>query len=318
MSQTERILFLDKKMQPPSRGVTALEAAEHFEVSTRQIKRDIEYLRNRFNAPVIYDKALRLYRYEEEFTDLKFANQGLILSYLSIQSFVKNKQYFPLFEDSVLDQIMNEVPRDYLDVSSKITYQLPTVENIRPEYFECICSSVRDRICLDVEYENVKGDRSRRLVETEQLINYSGAWYIVAFDRKNEAVRTFNVSRITSLSLSKEKFSQHGSEYEKELRDFLNSGFGIFHGKSSQIVKVEFTGEAARIVKTQTWHEKQVMEISENLPGQECLTLEFPAANFTELVGKILSFGKKARPLEPPELVDLWKEEILGMKKMFD
>ena len=216
------------------------------------------------------------------------------------------------------DQIMNEVPRDYLDVSSKITYQLPTVENIRPEYFECICSSVRDRICLDVEYENVKGDRSRRLVETEQLINYSGAWYIVAFDRKNEAVRTFNVSRITSLSLSKEKFSQHGSEYEKELRDFLNSGFGIFHGKSSQIVKVEFTGEAARIVKTQTWHEKQVMEISENLPGQECLTLEFPAANFTELVGKILSFGKKARPLEPPELVDLWKEEILGMKKMFD
>lgn len=316
MSQAERILFLDKRMQPPSVGVTAQEAADYFEVSTRQIKRDIEYLRYRFNAPVIYDKALHLYRYDKVFTDLKFANQDMVISYLSLQSFVKNKQYFPLFEDSLLNQFMKEVPRDYLDVCSKISYQMPPVDFIRPEYFECICDSVRDKVCLDMDYENVRNESSKRLVEAEHLINYGGSWYIVAFDRKTNAIRTFNVSRITNLSLSKEKFSEHDESYRKELQEFLKGGYGIFHGSKTQTVVIRFFKEAARIVKTQVWHEDQKLRVFGAGDDSEVLELEFEAAEFTELTGKILSFGRLAQPVEPPELVAAWKEEILGMQKL--
>ena len=48
MSQTERILYIDRNLRT-DRYLTVQDVADYFEVSTRQVKRDIEYLRDRFN-----------------------------------------------------------------------------------------------------------------------------------------------------------------------------------------------------------------------------------------------------------------------------
>lgn len=57
--------------------------------------------------------------------------------------------------------------------------------------------------------------------------------------------------------------------------------------------------------------------MSENFGGEggkeDFLELNFPAADMTEVLSKILSFGKNAVPLEPQNLVDLWKAEIRKM-----
>ena len=55
MSQTERILYIDRNLRT-DRYLTVQDVADYFEVSTRQVKRDIEYLRDRFNAPIVFDR----------------------------------------------------------------------------------------------------------------------------------------------------------------------------------------------------------------------------------------------------------------------
>src|SRR5574344_2917350 len=135
MSQTERILFLDKKMRTAG-SVTVAETADHFEVSTRQVKRDIEYLRDRFDAPIVYDQGERCYHYEKKFTDLEFADQNLVMSYLALQSLASNHQYMPVYAENMMSAINEEVPADYRTVCKKITYQLPLSDAIKPEYFE--------------------------------------------------------------------------------------------------------------------------------------------------------------------------------------
>ena len=118
MSQTERILYLDRKMRLDGR-VTVAQAAEKFEVSTRQIKRDIEYLRDRFEAPLIYDSEIKAYRYEQKFNDLQFADQNLITSYLALQSISKNHDLMPVYAENMLTTIKAEVPGDYGDIAER-------------------------------------------------------------------------------------------------------------------------------------------------------------------------------------------------------
>jgi len=318
MSQTERILYLDKRMRTAG-TVTVAETAEHFEVSTRQVKRDIEYLRDRFNAPIVYDVSSHSYRYEKKFTDLQFADQNLVTSYLALQSLARSQQYMPVYAENMLSAINKEVPQDYRELTKKITYQLPQTDAIKPEYFEDICGSMRDCCCLDITYTNLKGEESRRTIEPQQLINYSGSWYVISFDKSKNEIRTFHLSRITSLSLTNEKFSKHGEPFKKELASFIDGGFGIFHGTKTTLVKVRFYDKAARIVSTQTWHSQQVVTHgTENHGDGEYIQLAFPAADFTEVLSRILAFGSSARPIEPKELVSLWHEEVEKLVALSD
>jgi predicted DNA-binding transcriptional regulator YafY len=323
MSQTERILFLDKKMRTMGR-VTVAETADYFEVSTRQVKRDIEYLRDRFDAPIVYDSAERYYHYQKEFKDLEFADQNLVMSYLALQSIASNNQYMPVYAENMMSAINEEVPADYRTVCKKITYQLPLYDAIKPEYFESICASMRDCRCLDITYTNLESIESRRQIEPHHLINYGGTWYVIAYDTAKKALRTFHLSRITSLSLTKEKFEKHPESFKKEISSMVEGGFGIFHGTKTTPIKIRFYDKAARIVSTQTWHPEQIVTrgIEKDSAakgassGREYVELEFPAADFTEVLSKIISFGPSARPVAPKELVTLWKEEIASMMKL--
>jgi DeoR/GlpR family transcriptional regulator of sugar metabolism len=58
MSQFERISYIDRAIH--ERGaVTTREVATHFENSERQIKRDIEYMRDRIGMSLVYDYTKR-------------------------------------------------------------------------------------------------------------------------------------------------------------------------------------------------------------------------------------------------------------------
>lgn len=309
MSQTERILYLDRKIRTNGK-VTIKETSEHFEISTRQIKRDIEYLRDRFNAPLIYDTTIKGYRYENAFNKLAFADQKLILFYVIIKSLTESGHYIPIYSDDIITNIEKDVPADYRSVCNKISYQIPQTAYINADFFIDICDGMRDRKCLLIKYINLKDEISERIIEPEQLINYSGNWYILCWDQKHSSLRTFNISRIQSVKITKTMFSKHDKNYKNELKSYISDSFGIFKGQKKSNVKIRFLGYAAKIVESQIWHPEQ--KIKKNTDN-ESIDISFPVADFTEVLSKILSFGKSAKPLEPPELVQLWKKEITEM-----
>lgn len=63
--------------------------AQHFEISVRQAQRDIEYMRDSMNAPLVYCSKHRGYLYEEEFVLPSFflsENERSIVSLLAKQA----------------------------------------------------------------------------------------------------------------------------------------------------------------------------------------------------------------------------------------
>lgn len=316
MSQTERILFIDRKLRNTG-YFTADEVAREFEVSTRQVKRDIEYMRERFEAPVLWVRREKHYVYEKPFKHLEFADQHLVLSYLSVQSMLKNASYFPAVSDELLNSFKSLIPKEFAGVCDRIFYQLPSTDVLKPEFFTMICSALKQKRCLEIVYLNTKNEESSRKVEPFYLINYGGSWYVICFDYLRRDIRTFHVSRMKKMILSDEPVQNRGEEFQKKIEKYRESGFGIFYGEKTLSVKIEFTGEAAGIVRTQVWHENQILEAAENAGcSAEKVVLTFPAANLTEVLSKTLGFGSYAKPLEPPELVEKWKSEIQKLGRM--
>ncbi|MGO8695689.1 MAG: WYL domain-containing protein [Rectinemataceae bacterium] len=57
------------------------------------------------------------------------------------------------------------------------------------------------------------------------------------------------------------------------------------------------------------------MERGVGCDGEPYTDITVPVADWTELLGRVLSFGSAAEALAPPELRKAWKDEIRRMGK---
>ena len=185
MSQFERIACIDRLLREQG-SVRTAEVAERFEVSGRQVKRDIEYLRDRLDAPIAYSRARRAYRYERPFDELRFADEKLLLFYVLARSLAANEHYVPIVSAELLANLESHLARDYRPVSERISYELSLAEHLSMEDFTTVCQAMLLGRRLDLVYVDAKAQRSERSVEPARLVNYAGRWYLVAWDLLRE------------------------------------------------------------------------------------------------------------------------------------
>lgn len=70
----------------------------------------------------------------------------------------------------------------------------PTVD---PQHLTVIAAACRDGECIRFAYRSRDGTETRREVEPHALVNLGRRWYLVAWDRRRSAWRTFRVDRLS-------------------------------------------------------------------------------------------------------------------------
>ena len=164
MSQFERIACIDRLLREQG-SVRTAEVAERFEVSGRQVKRDIEYLRDRLDAPIAYSRSRRAYCYERPFDELRFADEKLLLFYVLARSLAANEHYVPIVSAELLANLESHLARDYRPVSERISYELSLAEHLSMEDFTTVCQAMLLGRRLDLVYVDAKARCSERSVE---------------------------------------------------------------------------------------------------------------------------------------------------------
>lgn len=152
-----------------------------------------------------------------------------------------------------------------------------------------------------IQYYSFSSDREKAYtVEPQRLVYAQGGLYLVGFVPEYDALRTFSVERIRSLSLTEERFEP------RELSDdaFAHS-LGVHEGAPER-VEIAFEPRIARYVKERKWHASQ--QVRESPDGSVILTLT--VSNDWALRSWILSFGPVARVLSPPHLASQILEEL--------
>lgn len=309
MSQMERIAFIDRRVRERG-GVTVKEVAGRFEVSERQAKRDIEYMRDRLNAGIEYSTQKHAYYYESAPDLLDNFDEKTLLFYVFVKRIAENMNYLPVVSESLLGELSRHISRDYLPVSGRIEYDLTEFEQFSTEDVFVLLHALADRRQVDLVYRDSGGETSRRSIEPGKLINYTGKWYVAAFDHASGEFRTFLISRFISASLSKEPY--RGEWDDARLEKFMNAGFGIFKRETVCETSIRFYDPVSIIVEKQTWHESQRTSRGTDEFG-DYVEIALPVGSFDEILGKVLRYGSKARVVSPAGFAKRWKDEIRAM-----
>lgn len=314
MSQMERIFFLNRMIRKNGK-VTVRQVHERFEVSDRQVKRDIEYMRNRLNAPIDYSHDLHGYHFSGPFDLLQQADEKTLLYYSIIKNLSENPQVCPVVSDEIQNRILSFLPQEYRRLTRHIRYQNEEWEEISLNQFMKLLESLLDERKLKVEYRNVEGKTSKRIIEPLEILSYAGRWYCIAFDSKRDSVRNFLLTRILSMETSLESFEHPVSE--KELNRFLSETFGIFKGKKRTPVRVRFYEESLPLVERLVFHPEQKTSIGKDPSRGEYREFILPVGDYRELIGKLLRYGASAEAIEPEDFRSEWLEKIETLAKRY-
>jgi predicted DNA-binding transcriptional regulator YafY len=310
MAQNERIFYIDRKIRRHGH-VKVKEISNEFGISERQAKRDIESMRDRLSAPILYSREKGGYFYESPFEALSFADERTLLFYAFLEKIAENRNYLPFVSQEVLSEIKKLLYSEYKPLLSHITYELEEWEYLDIELFRVFIDGMLEKKIISFSYRDSKGRESRRFIEPLHFIHYGGKWYSVGYDIEKSSLRTFHFGRISSAVITEKPIT--GSTKEKDLAEYLAGSFGIFKGEKTFDVKIRFYGNAYHIVRSQTWHPRQkTSEGKHNIHG-DFIELTLPVSSFAEILGKVLRYGADAEAVSPAEFREAWLDAIREM-----
>lgn len=302
-----RIHYIDHQIQarqyPNSKTLS-----DELEVSRRTILRDIEFMRDRFGAPLAFNSTKKGYYYTEAGYSLgllKLTEGELLALYLG-HSLLTRCQGTP-YEQPVISAfrklclcLPNTVSIDFGRLADSITFDLEPLRGEAQQvaaFFTVLGQAIEQRHSVRLLHYAIARDTVRgRRVDPYHLRYHQGAWYLVGYCHLRRAVRIFALDRIRSLQPTGATFAlPPGFNAD----DYFRDAFQFYRGSQIHRVEIWFNPREARWIKEKQWHPTQ--EVIENPDGS--LTLAMRTSGLNQVQKWILSFGSGARALAPPALV---------------
>lgn len=314
-TRLERLLFIDRKIRSPL-SFDAQRLANELDVSLRTIQGDLAFLRDRFQAPLIYDRQAGRYRY----TDSSFTlpaidlNDGELLALLLGERILRHLagDALGVAYSSALSKIEGRLPEAGISVPIEGLWFGGDMGPPLPSgLFRHLLDAVQDRHTVELTYRAASTDQiTRRTVEPYGLYLHRQTWYLIARCRLRQDFRYFHLARVQAWDVLDERFELLP---DFDMTAYLRRAFRLEQGPDSYEVIVRFAEPSARYVRERRWHAEQ--ELIE-LPGGR-IELRFPAASLREVKQWVLGYGADAEVVAPGELREMVARELARMQAAY-
>jgi predicted DNA-binding transcriptional regulator YafY len=307
VDRTERFYKIQAMLRQ-RRLVRTQEFLDELEVSRATFKRDLEYLKERMHAPIVYDRDEEAYRFETGVADqVQWQLPGLWFTAAELQALLTMDRLLDELQPGVLGDViapLRERLRELLetgehsaaDIARRIRIVAIGSRRVEPKHFNVLTTALLSRRQLRIRHMRRRDGQSLdRIVSPQRLVHYRDNWYLDAWCHERQALRTFAVDAIETASVA--ELPAHEVD-EERLEQHFTSGYGIFSGTETQEAVLRFTAERARWVANEVWHSNQSGEWQ---PDGTYL-LRVPYAQTPELVMDILRYGPDVCVVAPDSL----------------
>jgi predicted DNA-binding transcriptional regulator YafY len=316
--QHRRLVYIDQEI---GRGTypNCTSLARGWEVSSKTIQRDLDYLRDSLQAPIEYDSRRHGYYYTEgtwKMPAVDLHESDLFAIFIAEQAL---EQYAgtPIHErlSAIFDRIRQSLPATVaVDPSSfggAFTFQPRPVPQVSTEAWDAVMGALRKGRRLRIRYRIVRaGTITVRTIDPLRLVSREGEWYLLAWDRNQKGVRTFALARfLAAEELTEARTIPEGLDDAS----FAKDGFGGYWGTEEHSVRIRFTRAAAPYVEERTWHPTQHIERERD----GSIVLSMKTSHLSGVRRWLLSWGSAARALEPRELVLEVADELEKAARMY-
>ncbi|ATL97988.1 hypothetical protein CK910_05420 [Aeromonas sp. CA23] len=301
MEQLNRALALHQLLLEFRYPVPRSVILERLECSASTFKRLLELLRDRYQAPIIWDPIARGYRYDTD--DGRFTLPGVWLTeseafaLLMANRLLQDVQ--PGLHQQGLAQLQDRIGTllgpQWQSQADRLRVESIGRQYVAPELFLPLVQALFARRRLQFHYSATSHQAEIRRVSPQRLCWYRDNWYLLAWCHERKALRIFALSRIADpLELDEVVYDSK----TQELDALFSNGYGIFAGNTMQQAELRFDPSAAPWVRDVQWHRDQIQTLEQS--GH--IRLSFPYADQRELVRDLMRFIGEIEVLAPPEL----------------
>ncbi|MBF0182244.1 MAG: WYL domain-containing protein [Magnetococcales bacterium] len=308
MDRTERFYRIDQLLQERQSVPVGIFLKE-LEVSLATFKRDITYLRDRMNAPIVWDREHRGYCYEKsgDGTGPRFELPGLWFNASEIHAMLTMEHLLTNLQPGLLAahvdplrtrlrMLLTSDDHSADEVVSRIRVLPQGSRKVEQPLFEKIANALLARRVLRLQHSNRwRGEVLEREVSPQRLVFYRDNWYLDAWCHLRDDIRSFALDAIQAVFITNRQAKEVS---DQQLDQYLAAGYGIFSGAETKTAVIRFSQERSRWVAHESWHSRQQGAFD----AEGCWILSLPYSHDAELLMDILRHGPDAEVLAPPEL----------------
>ena len=307
VDRTERFYRIDQLLQA-RRLVPVRDFLDELGISLATFKRDLEYMRERLNAPIVWDRDQNGYRFEEPpAKGPKYELPGLWFNPQEAQALLTMEHLLEELEPSLLGPhlaplrtrlaaLLSTGDHSVDEVRRRIRVISFGARRHESKHFALIASAVLGRQRLRLTYFNrTRDETTERQVSPQRLVYYRANWYLDAWCHMRDDLRSFSLDAMRAAELLATRTKEIP---DTELDAVLAAGYGIFAGKKVQWATLRFSPERARYIAAEEWHPKQRARWEKD--GR--YVLEVPFSSEKELVLDVLKYGADVEVLAPDSL----------------
>lgn len=311
-TRLERVLRMSTMIQSGNYP-TVKTFMKHFEVSERTVLSDIEFLKNRFYAPLVYSRKHHGYTYTDKHWQLPIlpiAQGQLLALFLSVE--LTERYLGTSFEEPLRDaiqQMIELLPHDVQvpmrELAHHYSIRLGASAKTPPEILLALQHAIQNRHPVDMLYFTAsRGQENQRVIHPYHLINIRGEWNVVAYDLLRQSIRQFALPRIRSWRILVDEQFEQDLNFSPE--SYFRESFQAEHGDQIIEAVLHFDAYQATYMRERTLHASQVVE--EQSDGS--MIVRFKTGAIAEVQRQILSYGKHVKVLEPASLVTTIADEL--------
>ena len=319
MDRTERFYRIRRRLIEKG-ALTRREIEEDLEISHATFKRDIEYLRDRLNVPIVWSRERQAYVLDPgaELSELPgvWFSPAEVYALLEIDHLLDTlgsgllaRQLAPL--RTRLRALLESGDHGHREIRRRIRILTLGTRRVNREVFEALSLALLGRKQVFIRHlKRGDGGITERMVSPQRLVHYRYNWYLDAWCHVRKDLRTFAVDAVRQARVDEAPAREVP---DSELDRMLGSGYGIFAGAETETAKLRFTPDSARWVADEVWHSKQVGRIE----ADGSYVLELPYSREPELVMDLLRHGAGVEVLSPPSLRERVASELAAAARQY-
>lgn len=300
MEQLNRALTLHQLLLDFRNPVPRQVILERLECSVSTFKRLLELLRDRYQAPIVWDPIARGYKYDTN--DGRFTLPGIWLSSSEAFALLMARRLLqdvqPGLQQQGMAQLQDRISEllgtQWQTQAARLTVETVGQQYVTPDLFMPVVQALfaRQQICF--VYHAATHQADQRTVSPQRLCWYRDNWYLLAWCHDRGALRFFALSRISEFSVCEASQAYECEQFQ--LDALFAEGYGIFVGSELKQAELSFSPSASPWVKNVQWHRDQ----KQTTASDGHIYLTFPYADQRELVRDLLRFAGEVEVLAPP------------------
>ena len=228
--------------------------SESLEVSAKTVMRDLEFMRDRLGLPLEYNAVKHGFYYTAAVRDFPVMkiSQGevaaLLLAQKSLEQFRGTAFERPLTGAfrKLSQSLGGEMEVAWHELEQALSVRSSGAGLADLEVFDALAKAVMEGAEVELAYHKLAGEAAEsRTVRPYHLGCIENQWYLFGHDTARGAVRTYALPRVREVERTGVKFRRPRNF---SLAKILEGSFAVFEGGHARLVRVRFTGVAARLV----------------------------------------------------------------------